>query len=240
MNTKYNIIGDIHARTCWKNLVREDAVNIFVGDYFDPYELVSQAEQLFNFQEIVAFKRQNPATVLLYGNHDLHYLISEERYSRYDVYAAYMYRQTLTEAQPLFDGVAYPIQQQALVTHAGVTREWYEKYFGTCQSATPAEVAGRINELWRADKQPFMFEPNATSFADRYGTSPTHSPLWIRPWILREHDLFSGSTVKQIFGHTQTEGGILTDRNLICVDCLGTKECSYLIEMDSALCPVEK
>ena len=38
--TAYNIIGDIHARVCWKNLVQEDCVNIFVGDYFDPYEYV--------------------------------------------------------------------------------------------------------------------------------------------------------------------------------------------------------
>ena len=32
----YNIIGDIHGRTCWKELVQDDFVNIFVGDYLDP------------------------------------------------------------------------------------------------------------------------------------------------------------------------------------------------------------
>ena len=35
---KFNVIGDIHGRTKWKELVKDDAVNIFVGDYFDPYD----------------------------------------------------------------------------------------------------------------------------------------------------------------------------------------------------------
>jgi len=73
----YNIIGDIHGRTCWKNLVREDGVNIFVGDYFDPYGYVPQVERMANFQDIMEFKRQHPETVLLYGNHDGSSLIAK-------------------------------------------------------------------------------------------------------------------------------------------------------------------
>ena len=34
---KFNLIGDIHGRTTWQQLVREDAINVFLGDYFDPY-----------------------------------------------------------------------------------------------------------------------------------------------------------------------------------------------------------
>lgn len=45
MNNYYNIIGDIHGRTCWKDLVREDCVNIFVGDYFDPYDGIQFEER---------------------------------------------------------------------------------------------------------------------------------------------------------------------------------------------------
>ena len=41
---KYNIIGDIHGRTSWKELVIEDGINIFVGDYFSPYH----SEYTFN------------------------------------------------------------------------------------------------------------------------------------------------------------------------------------------------
>ena len=227
---RYNIIGDIHGRTCWKYLVREDCVNIFVGDYFDPYEYIRPEEQITNLQEILAYKRQYPQTVLLYGNHDLHYLLPDEHYSRYDYFAANRYWQMFRKADSLFDGIAYPIAETALVTHAGVTKEWYEKYIGPYRSEPLAEVAELINQLWRSDKTAFLFEPNATDWQDCYGTSPTHSPVWIRPWVLREHDLFAGTTVKQIFGHSQTEAGIMTDRNLVCVDCLGTKETSYVLD----------
>ena len=158
----YNIIGDIHARTCWKNLVRDGSINIFVGDYFDPYEYIRQEEQMANFHEIVVFKRRHPETVLLYGNHDLHYLISDEQYSRYNRLFAQEYRRAFIESQSLFHGIAYPIANKALVTHAGVSREWYEKYIGEYHSESVAEVAQRINELWRTDKKAFAFDPNAT------------------------------------------------------------------------------
>ena len=231
MPSRYNHIGDSHARTCWKSLVREDCINIFVGDYFDPYDYVSPAEQLYNFQEILAFKRERPDTILEYGNHDLHYLITDEHYSRYDAKFAPLYRQTLVESQSLFNGVAYPIGEIALVTHAGVTKEWYEKYFGCYHSEPLSEVAQRINELWSANKQAFSFGANVTEWRDHSGTSPTHSPLWIRPWILKDHNLFAGTDIKQIFGHTQTGGGVVIDGNLICVDCLDTKEQTYLLEV---------
>jgi hypothetical protein len=230
MTTKYNIVGDIHARTCWKNLVREDCVNIFVGDYFDPYEYVPQIERMANFYAIIDYKRQHPKTVLLYGNHDLHYLISGEYYSRYEPLYANDYRDEFIENQSLFYGIAYPIGEIALVTHAGVTKEWYEKYFGSYQSESLLKVAQKINELWDQDKNAFTFDVNATEIDDHYGTSPTHSPVWIRPETLVEHDLFNG-TVKQIIGHTQTGAGVTKDHNIICVDCLGTKEKSYIMEL---------
>ena len=36
---KLNIIGDIHGRPCWKELVQDDAINIFIGDYLDSREV---------------------------------------------------------------------------------------------------------------------------------------------------------------------------------------------------------
>jgi hypothetical protein len=90
-------------------------------------------------------------------------------------------------------------------------------------------VAQKINELWDQDKNAFTFDVNATEIDDHYGTSPTHSPVWIRPETLVEHNL-SNSTVKQIIGHTQTGAGVTKDHNIICVDCLGTKEKSYQLE----------
>ena len=232
MNMKYNIIGDIHARTCWRHLVNEEYINIFVGDYFDPYEYIPQVERVANFQALMDYKREHPDnTILLYGNHDLHYLIADEHYSRYEPRYANEYWRMFIQTESLFYGIAFPIGDIALVTHAGVTREWYERYLGKYKSESLAEVADKINQFWQENKQAFAFETNATIWGDRYGISPTHSPLWIRPDTLVKHDLFAGKEVKQIIGHTQTEAGVMKDHNIICVDCLGTKEKSFIWEL---------
>jgi hypothetical protein len=74
----YNLIGDIHGRNAWRQLVRTDMINIFLGDYLDPYDrddLQADSTEYDNLQDIIRFKQQNPdTTVLLLGNHDLHYL----------------------------------------------------------------------------------------------------------------------------------------------------------------------
>ena len=71
----YNIIGDIHGRDAWKRLVDESCINIFVGDYFDPYDNIHFMDLQFNFMEIIEYKKKHPENVvLLYGNHDYEYL----------------------------------------------------------------------------------------------------------------------------------------------------------------------
>ena len=61
----YNIIGDIHGRTYWKNLVMDNAINIFIGDYFSPYGSFPFDDIKKNFLEIVEYKKWHPETILL-------------------------------------------------------------------------------------------------------------------------------------------------------------------------------
>jgi len=231
MKTNYNIIGDIHGRTCWKDLVQDDCVNVFVGDYFDPYDKIQYEQLMQNFADIIAFKKQRPETVLLYGNHDLHYIISSDRASRFDYMHGIDIKQAFADAINYFNGVAYAIADSILVTHAGVSKEWYEKEFGTYEGAPVSEVADDINDLWKHNKVEFTFEVNASEFLDMSGDSPTHSPIWIRPWTLADHNLFAGTSFKQVFGHTQVDNTIVIDDCLICVDCLGTIVKSYKFEL---------
>lgn len=137
--------------------------------------------------------------------------------------------QMFIDAQPLFHGVAYAINNKVLVTHAGISREWYEKEFGEYRGEPISEVAENINDLWLHNKREFAFLTNASSLYDIYGESPTHSPIWIRPWLLAEHNLFAGTSIKQVFGHTQIDDITPIDDNLVCVDCLGTVVKSYII-----------
>jgi len=225
---RYNIIGDIHGKGCWKELVREDCVNIFVGDYFDSKDGRSVDEVVANFEDIIAFKRQRPETVLLYGNHDLNYILDMDYRSRFSRKEnVQVYQRMFAETASFFDGAAYAINDHILVSHAGVTCTWYEHYIGVYHGEGATEVAARINALWQRDKMAFTFSPNATIEGDHWGESPMHSPLWIRSWALPQDNLFAGTDITQIFGHTPQEDITTIAPGLICVDCLHKRTKSY-------------
>lgn len=227
----FNIIGDIHGLDCWKQLVREEATNIFVGDYFDSKDGRSQEEIVANFKDIIAFRQSHPDTILLYGNHDLNYLLDMDYKSRFShPERRETYRRLFAETEPLFYGVAYAIDDKTLVSHAGVTKEWYEKQFGPYQGESTHEVAQLINDLWQRDKAAFTFSSNVTVQPDVYGVSPTHSPLWIRSWILPDHNLFADMPVTQIIGHTPKDDITFVTPRILCVDCLLHNPKSWIIE----------
>lgn len=226
-----NIIGDIHGLGCWKQLVREDAINIFVGDYFDSKDGKSQEEIIANYRDIIVFCKTHPGTILLYGNHDLNYLIDKDYKSRFShPERREIYRQLFVETESFFYGVAYAIDDKTLVSHAGVTKEWYEKYIGPYRGERPQVVAQHINDLWQRDKTAFTFSSNVTVEPDVYGVSPTHSPLWIRSWILPDHNLFADTSVTQIIGHTPKEDITFVTDRILCVDCLLNTPKSWIME----------
>ena len=209
---QYNIIGDIHGRNVWKELVREDCINIFVGDYVDPYpqEDISDEAAWTNFMEILHYRNQHPdTTILLWGNHDLHYIFPKERYSRYC-------RQNGEKMQGLYHKgllrnlqLSYTIGDHTLVTHAGVTKEWWNmvcRLLHRALPATPAFVGKLLNTFAQAapEQMELLLGTENTFLAnDIYGNSPTASPIWVRPKTLVTHNLFAGTHYRQIVGHTQ-------------------------------------
>ena len=131
----YNIIGDIHGREIWKTLIKKDAVNIFVGDYLDPYIDISFEQCLQNFQDIITLKQLNPQSIiLLLGNHDLHYFDVGEHCSRYDYDNALTIRNFLCDNIHWFHGIAYsidnfeklPIYLNVGLGHDYTVDEYYE------------------------------------------------------------------------------------------------------------------
>lgn len=219
--TIYNIIGDIHGRTSWKELVDEDCINIFVGDYFDPYGRISIDALCDNFKEIIALKQRLPdKVILLYGNHDYAYLPKvHELNSRYDTQNAKTIASLFVENQDLFYGVAYAVGENYIVTHAGITKAWKNKYLPDLDDISPSKMEKAINKLWRLSKSAFGFKGNA-DFMDFYGESTCHSPIWVRPQSLEMGNLYRGTDIIQIVGHTQFKD-ITEVLNTIFVDCLG-------------------
>ena len=220
--TTYNIIGEIHGRTSWKELVDEECINIFVGDYFDPYEDIPFPILERNFLEIIDYKKAHPDNViLLYGNHDYRYLPKiAELSSRYDSQNASRIRFLLEDSQPLFHGIAYAIGENYLVTHAGVSKPWQQKYLPDIDDIKPSKMEKAINKLWKLSKKAFGFRANAEDW-DFYGESPCQSPIWIRPSTLCYYNLYEQHEAIQIVGHTQM-GEITEIDDVVIVDCLGS------------------
>lgn len=219
--TTYNIIGDIHGLPAWKSLIKGECINVFVGDFFDPYTYdISYEQCLQNFLEIIEFKKSHPEIVILYGNHELHYFFYgeiNERYSRFDEQHAEKIQQLLKDNALYFNGIAYSIHNKYLVTHAGVSWSWYHRWLGRYENQTPDEIATQINNLWELDFRPFLVRQNMKF--DCVAEGPTQSPLWLRSWILERNNIFEGTPYIQVFGHTPC-AQIKEKDGLVYVDCL--------------------
>lgn len=221
-----NVIGDVHGRDAWKDVIIDGVRNVFVGDYFDPYQNISHEDCRKNFLEIIDYKKQHPETILLYADHELHYLLYDnggEIYSRFDSTHATEIQDLLNDHAEYFSGVAHAVENH-LITHAGVSRQWWERHFGLYRSETPQEVAEQINNLWELNKKAFMVRQNAIFDGGDY-EGPSQSPIWLRSYIFARDgvNLFEGTNYWQVFGHTQVPFVDSSSNGFINVDCLGNK-----------------
>lgn len=251
---KYNIIGDTHGRTKWKNLVLPDAINIFVGDYFSPYrqEGINYQNCQDTFFEILKYKDEHPETVLLLGNHDGEYWFTSDHTNRYDAYHADIIKELFEDDKDKFQ-VAYSIEDKVLVTHAGVTKDWFLKYASDDDKShelTPDFIADFVNKIYADDNKKniaFCFSYNMEHLSDYSGESKTHGPLWIRPYGLLFHNVFDGDQYYQVAGHTMMEEITLPDghedvntseenkallRKTIFVDVLSTISQSLVVNIN--------
>ena len=183
------VLGDIHGRTCWKDITSEQDYDkvVFLGDYFDTHESISYPQQIENFENVLSFKADYPEkVVLLLGNHDNSYF-ADERCSGYNVKYADAIKSVLHEADDLgYLQVTY-IQGDILMSHAGVTEFWLHK-IAKCSDVT---------EISMKDEASLLF--NYIMGGDTYGNSISQGPLWIRPESLLKDAV---KDYRQIVGHT--------------------------------------
>jgi hypothetical protein len=207
------IIGDIHGRPIWKNIIArhpEDEI-IFVGDYFDSKEDYSAIAQIFNFHEILNFKRANQQRVtLLFGNHDFHYLPSaNERYSGYQYFfAADIYEALKTALDEQLLQVCCQ-KGKFLISHAGLTKTWCRNNKVPLRKP---EVA--VNRFLYENPEAFRFSGGKIN--DPGGDEPEQGPLWVRPASLYADNL---QGVTQIVGHTQRPTMLFLE-GIVVVDVL--------------------
>lgn len=209
-------IGDIHGRGKWREIVSKepDADKIvFIGNYFDSKEDIATVEQIYNFNEIIEFKKQNiDKVVLLFGNHDFHYLrTSTQHYSGFQRWHISEIGDLIHKAiDNNYLQMCY-IHDKFLFSHAGVTKTWCRN-----NGIDLDNLQNSINDL-------FFYKPNCFQFTpgdvfNHHGDEICQTPIWVRPNSLLM-DKLDGYT--QVVGHTM-QPEITWCNGVVFIDTLGT------------------
>ena len=255
---KYIAIGDIHGRDVWKfglfgssyefEQWAREAVNgaaevfaedypfneydkiIFIGDYVDSFT-VGNAEMKKNLSDLILFKKTFPdKVVLLLGNHDVQYIVSNQLCSGYRPEMKHDFYDLFNSNIDLFE-MAYELKTShapILFTHAGVTQHWLDElreYFRTEPShkremfAEHAEssVVEILNAAWKLNV-PNIYHVDRVSG----GSQKWAGPLWVRPHILKNNAI---PGYDQVVGHTPCAGIMMWplpggETVLYTIDCL--------------------
>lgn len=210
------LIGDTHGRDIWKQIVaqEQDADRIvFIGDYFDSFDIPGVV-QLQNFLDIVEFKKtSDKEVVLLFGNHDYHYMpgFTGIGYSGYQAGIAYQFRNAISQNLEHLQ-MAY-LFDDVLCSHAGIGMEWVERHFGKVGDESSHNVnistLEGVQALVDLINEYFKHKPGIFEFSgwNPYGDSTSQTPIWIRPASLMKTNKGTTlkETVKQVVGHTHVK-----------------------------------
>ena len=205
-------LGDIHGRSIWQSIVanEKDAdIFLFLGDYFDSKESISGPKQLENFRQIIAFKQaaesQGKQVVLLFGNHDFHYMPwhTREPYSGYQKTMAPKIQKALLEHFEQFQ-MAYSFDD-VLCSHAGISSIWLHRNIGP-EGEVGKWMRGDLQSIVAAVNRLFLEKPKAfdSQGFDSSGDEPQQTPIWIRPYSLVKANVdIMEPHCRQVFGHTR-------------------------------------
>lgn len=193
------VLGDVHGRTCWKDIVGGENFDkiVFLGDYVSSHEDIHSWSQIDNLTKILEYKESRPdGVVLLRGNHDVQHLTGDTSTSGYDYEVGeWMYdnrKRFLDDTQWVYtDNVEHP---DVVFSHAGISQRWMED----CGFKTLDD----IND----SRQLSCFGFRPCKLSDYDGSSASQPPTWIRPWTLDQYAV-PGKT--WIIGHTQFRPGVL-------------------------------
>jgi predicted MPP superfamily phosphohydrolase len=182
---KIRVFGDLHGRDFWKDWVDARWVDryVFLGDYVDEFQL-HDVQILRNLRELLKYKADHPRrVVLLYGNHDLHYLYGWMRCSgfrqSYSVQVGKLLRDA-QERQHIQMAYQYtpknPKENKVLFTHAGVSKGWIRSIKRFLPPGTLAKDMSwgvKINKIFETSPKTFSSVSGYRGGLDGYG-----SPVW--------------------------------------------------------------
>lgn len=197
------VIGDIHGRLCWPDIIEKESPDkvVFLGDYVSTHHLISSDQQLSNLEDILNYKEENPdKVVLLRGNHDDQHLgYYWAQCSGWDSKVEqYMSEREFKKRFLRLTQWVYIIPGTNIVcSHAGIGQYFLQE----CNKKTKSEhrsVLEQISEINRlVPSELFGFTPNRIS--DYSGESSTQPCTWIRPYTLLHYGVRG---ITHVVGHT--------------------------------------
>lgn len=235
---KYVIIGDVHGRTIWRDIVEKESDSdkiIFLGDYCSTHNpvAISEDQEIEELYAILDFKEKNKdKVVLLRGNHccqmlDYHWA---ECYPKVrPKVAQYVRTKDVTGWFLNSTQWIYQIPDTNIVcSHAGISNTWLNnvsQYYKMIKRTELTNISD-INNLEPCEA--FAFTPS--DMWDNYGDSLTQPCTWIRPTSLNEDKL---PNIIQVVGHTRDyEKGCIYHygKEIWCIDALSDdKSSEYLV-----------
>ncbi len=213
-------IGDIHGKRVWKDIISKESDAdriVFIGDYFDNYEMTTHHEQIENLKEILYLKQMYPDKyICLVGNHDISYILGE-KISGYQNIGAIDIKEVIQIAINNNLLQMCHIEEDYLFSHAGVTKTWCID-----NEVDPTSLQESINDLLKYKPQSFRFYG-----IDPYGNDVFQSPVWVRPESLLKDKIES---YKQVVGHTRVKE-LVEFRGVTFIDTLDTTKEYFKLEI---------
>lgn len=237
------IIPDVHGRTFWKTAIKRypELPTIFLGDYLDPYtslDGILPSDVLFEFRNILQFKKENPDRVtLLLGNHDIHYFDSKLSCSRKDWQNQEKIAELLTQNLSLFKLVVLIKVglKQFLFSHAGIIPGWIEHHFEDVDLSDTQCLTDMLNDQLNdlGKFRTFVTTALMDVSVSRCGSAEYPSVVWadVEDHQLEKHRL---PNVYQIFGHTQQYYHPIIAKDYADLDCRK----AFLLMEDGSIDPV--
>lgn len=211
MKTKSLIIGDLHCRPIWKDIVAKEGNTcdkiIFLGDYTCPKEVKfnDPTDACGFLYEVLDFKDKNPdKVILLRGNHDLAsigYYWAQCWPKDNDKVQAYWQTNDVKNWFLKNTQWVYRIPFTNIVcSHAGIG----EYFLNECAKRTQSEhrcTIEQISEINRLIPSELFGFTDDNPF-DTNGESKCQPCTWIRPYTLLEYGV---KDVIHVVGHTPTK-----------------------------------
>lgn len=194
-------IGDTHGTAvavAVRKIIDEYDKIIFAGDYVDS-SFIDNQTIIKNLSEIIELKKKYPGKIiLLWGNHDVHYLLGNE-------YSCSGYRPEMKqELHEIFysNYDLFQLSYQAgnyLWTHAGISAWWFEFRFSPFagKQLKKASVAELLNLAFEKRYKP-IFDVGYL----RGGDAETGGPLWCD---IEELENDPWTRLNQIAGHNRVD-----------------------------------